>query len=777
MGLLWVVCMGLLVAAVRPQELQNNCIDNTSPPLTVGSTEDAASLATSLECSNGDAFTVEWVGEVVVAETIRVTGGSSLNVAGTGPGAIADGQEFTQLFVVDQGSRLHLSDIIVTNGNASAGGAIFANQSSVSFSGNVSFISNSAHEGGGAIYALESTVSWEGRGMEFVFNSASPWDTYSSFGGAIFARYSAVSWDGDSTIFSSNSAGSGGAIYVGISSNVSWNGDGTQFVSNWASREGGAICAGEHTDTTEGAESTSSVSWGGDGTQFRFNSAGISGGGAINAVHSSTLSWEGNGTEFSFNSAGSGFGGAINGAYLTMSWVGGGTQFNHNIAYVGGAINAYESTVSWDGDGSQFKNNSAKSSGGAINMVETNMSWHGDDTKFISNRAGLEEEDARFGGGGAIYVTVYTSGLSSGSFNYTSTVFWDGDRTHFVNNSGGSGGAISAAVIETSASEPETETILVSWDGDGTEFVSNSAELGGGAIYAESGTGTIAVFWDGDETLFLNNSAAGGGAIYAYGSSVSWEGYDTLLMNNFAYEADGGAIYAHESNVSWDGNGTVFQNNSADEGNGGSIFSESSSKVSWYGDDTEHNYNSAGRDGGAIYVLFSDLSWGGTTVFRGNMAGEGGGALAIVEFGEDQTEESTFADATFIENRATDGGALYSSNVFALHFLNATFHANSAVADGGAVAAYETGSEAYPITFSSSVFSENRATGNGGAVETVSGRHMFRFCDFEGNSAGETKQTEGFQGCFTFPKLALSRPSVNKTHLETTSRCQMSAEP
>ncbi|CAM9698593.1 unnamed protein product, partial [Pylaiella littoralis] len=97
------VCVGLLAAVAQTQELQNCSVDTT--PLTVGSTEDADTLADSLECSNGDAFAVEWVGEVfVAATTIRVTSGTSLNIAGAGPGAIADGRDITQLFYVDEGS-------------------------------------------------------------------------------------------------------------------------------------------------------------------------------------------------------------------------------------------------------------------------------------------------------------------------------------------------------------------------------------------------------------------------------------------------------------------------------------------------------------------------------------------------------------------------------------------------------------------------------------------------------------------------------------------------
>ncbi|CAN0237623.1 unnamed protein product [Ectocarpus sp. 8 AP-2014] len=214
MGLFQVLCVMAVVA--RSQELQNFSVGTS--PFTVGSTEDAATLAMSIQCSNGD-FSVQWVEEVFVVETIYVTDGTSLIITGVGPEAIADGGDSTQLFVADRGSNLHLSDVILTNGNAFDGGAIHANQSSVSFGGNTIFSSNSATEGGGAIYAYDSRVSWDGDGIQFNSNHAG------EDGGAIYAVESTVSWDGDDTYFYSNFAdNTGGAIYA-YESTASWDGD------------------------------------------------------------------------------------------------------------------------------------------------------------------------------------------------------------------------------------------------------------------------------------------------------------------------------------------------------------------------------------------------------------------------------------------------------------------------------------------------------------------------------------------------------------------------
>ncbi|CAN0185940.1 unnamed protein product, partial [Ectocarpus sp. 13 AM-2016] len=95
-----VVCMFILMVVARTQELQSCSVD--AVPSTISSTQDADTLATSiLACPNGSFF-VEWVGEIFVAETIHVTDGTSLNITGSGSGAIADGRDATQLFIVDR---------------------------------------------------------------------------------------------------------------------------------------------------------------------------------------------------------------------------------------------------------------------------------------------------------------------------------------------------------------------------------------------------------------------------------------------------------------------------------------------------------------------------------------------------------------------------------------------------------------------------------------------------------------------------------------------------
>ena len=363
-----VAYIGLLAAIARAQ-----CVVDTSLP--VASTEDASTLAASLEsCSNGD-FTVQWTGEVLVAETIRVTGGTSLNITGDGPGAVADGGGNTQLFVVEEGSSLHLQDMTLSDGNASTsgGGAISAHESSVSFGGITSFLYNSA-DTGGAIHVDNSTVLWAGDDTQFISNSAND-------GGAIYAvSFSSVSWDGDDTLFVNNTAFSDGGAIHADTSHVDWYGNGAQFLSNSAGQDGGAVFSTE----SSWLDQDSRVLWDANGTQFVSNTAGRDGG-AIALVGSSVYLW-GDGTLFSSNSAGVD-GGAI-GGYASYLDTRAETNFSHNRAgFNGGAISLDsqdDSTIFFRGG--TFFNNSADS-GGAVYVLSFLVGLKFTNFTFRSNSA------------------------------------------------------------------------------------------------------------------------------------------------------------------------------------------------------------------------------------------------------------------------------------------------------------------------------------------------------------------------------------------------------
>eukprot|EP00903_Cladosiphon_okamuranus_P018351 g16883.t1 len=726
--MLQMACICLLTIFARAQELQDcSVVDN---PFTVGSTEDASTLAASLRCSTGD-FDVQWVGEVFVAETIHVTSGTSLTITGSGRDAIVDGRAATQLFVVDRGSSLHFSDMTFAHGNASFGGAINALEASVSFSGNASFISNAASVDGGAIFANRSTIFWDGDRTRFMLNSAG------DDGGAIYSYESNVSWDGDGTQFISNFAGGddGGAI-AGFFSVLSWNGDATEFSNNSASGDGGAIYTWEST-----------VSWDGDGTQFNSNSAGGAGG-AISLVESSTVSWDGDGTRFSSNSAAED-GGAVYAQYSNVSWDGDGTFFSFNSAVgdsivttsgVGGAIYAAESSnVSWDGDGTEFSSNFANSRGGVVFAGESNVFWNGNDTLFTSNSGSTAgviyafHSFVSWNGVGTQIVSNSASNSAGAFYAYRSFVIWHGDGTKFVSNT--AGGVAGAIYVHISSA--------VSWNGDGTQFIRNSAGEDGGAIHAFTGS---TVSWNGDNTQFISNFANStnhGGAISLVEfSAVFWDGDGTQFSSNVA-GYNGGAISADYSTVSWDGDGTQFRNNSGSRG--GAIFASDYSDVLWGGNGTEFSFNSARSDGGAIEAWRSNLTWDGDgTQFSSNVALSGGGAIhafsAYLSLNGDDIQFSSNSagnagsaistsssilswngdGANFSSNSAIEsvGGAMsWRASIVSWNGDGAEFTSNSAVT-GGALNVYSSTELSW--NGDGTVFSFNSANESGGAIAAAS---------------------------------------------------------
>ncbi|CAM9749701.1 unnamed protein product [Ectocarpus sp. 4 AP-2014] len=623
MGLFQVVCLGLLAVSAWTQDLRQDCSAATNP-VTVSNTQDASALAASLNCSNGD-FDVEWVGEVFVEDTIRVTLSTSLTIIGAGPGAIANGGYTAQLFELNGGAILHLSDMTLTNGyapltggNYSSGGAISASQSSVLLGGNMSFISNSA-DYGGAIYLEASTLSSVGDDNQFISNNAG------DDGGAIYVTGgSTVSWVGDGTEFVSNNAsGSGGAVRTGDSA-LSWNGDGTMFISNSAGDNAGAIRA------TDGSK----VFWDGDNTLFHNNSAGLDGG-AIVVTDGSNVSWDGDGTMFSDNSAMDDAGAIRADDDSTVTFVGDDTQFiSNNGGDQGGAIYVIGgSTVSWVGDGTEFVSNAAITGGALLVYGDSKVSWVGDGTEFVSNS-----------------VSEYGGAIAA---SHGAEITWHGDGTLFLNNSGlfirdigigyaARGGAIAA--IDTA----------LSWVGDGTQFTSNFADGDGGAIWAAGGS---SVSWTGDGTNFSFNDASGGGAVAADdGTSVSWIGDGTLFVSNSASVYGGAISVKNASTLSWIGgaNGTKF-------------FS-----------------NHASSSGGGLYAIDASTSvvWDGPTTWRKNTADYSGGALYLVSISPSSTP---YIGGLFIENYAGVGGAVFMSSCLRVNFTDFVFESNWASGTGGAV--------------------------------------------------------------------------------------------
>ena len=247
-------------------------------------------------------------------------------------------------------------------------------------------------------------------------------------------------------------------------------------------------------------------------------------------------------------------------------------------------------------------------------------------------------------------------------------------------------------------------------------FVNNTATQGGAMSIGQS----VANFYG--NTSFVNNTAIQGGAI-TFNQSVTHFRGNILFVNNTAFTSNfyplalGGAIYCENSVLSFSSS-VIFQHNQAVAiywgAKGGGILAEQNSVLKFEtSSSVAFTKNSAMFWGGAISISESELKIHGKTLFEGNFARFGGGALRgevnsrifcssrgekiVFQSNHVGDEKLTFGGAIFTQsshlvlegiiferNMAKNGGAI-SSEGFILHISTCDFHNNTSSLSGGAV--------------------------------------------------------------------------------------------
>ncbi len=279
------------------------------------------------------------------------------------------------------------------------------------------------------------------------------------------------------------------------------------------------------------------------------------------------------------------------------------------------------------------------------------------------------------------------------------------ENSKFANNTGGKGGAISA----TSFSSLRLSK---------SEFHHNVAQYGG-AVFAENFT-----FVSIANSVFLNNSAqAHGGALYVrYQQQKDGSFNPSSVTQNNTKEKDTKRDFNVQAEDTNQIDNCIFSANSARYG--GALLGNRI-KVDIISTTLEHNTatNHSGSGGGALYLVFSDVTITDSR-FASNEADAVGGGI------HSAGNQMTIRSSLFTENRAADsllsrGGAIVSSDVI-FTVINGTFRRNRAAFNGGAVLADRTSIER-------SVFVENSAGVAGGALSCGAG-HITRSL-FTNNSA------------------------------------------
>ncbi|MCB9766098.1 MAG: right-handed parallel beta-helix repeat-containing protein [Alphaproteobacteria bacterium] len=254
-----------------------------------------------------------------------------------------------------------------------------------------------------------------------------------------------------------------------------------------------------------------------------------------------------------------------------------------------------------------------------------------------------------------------------------------------------------------------------------SEVTGNTAGDSGGGLAVENALRNGTVFRG---TLSGNTAGGAGGGVYAWGADLELRG--TLADNTVALSTtsgagvyfgdgdlslvnldisghsayDGGAIYASGTSGSVTASGGVWSDNSASN-DGGVLHSQMSATLT----DLELNDNTAGGDGGAVFLDEAWLWLEDSTLLR-NEAAQDGGAVMVYK-AEVNAKQCDFRNNTAGRN----GGGLHHLAVGAggshATFNRNTFRRNSAGTNGGGAGT----DAAKDVTSKYNTFEENSPSG------------------------------------------------------------------
>ena len=234
-------------------------------------------------------------------------------------------------------------------------------------------------------------------------------------------------------------------------------------------------------------------------------------------------------------------------------------------------------------------------------------------------------------------------------------------------------------------------------------------QVGGAAIILDSGKLDIydSEFTNNEVSIFEKDNEA----------SISGRGgviysFGALNVYNSAFKNNkatkGGAIYNYrETHL----NNTIFEGNTASTV-GGAIYVPSSTVAYVYSDNTRFIQNSA-TDGGAIYSYGTcDLK---NTLFTLNMSTTGYGGAVYISGKKTSKKSLETSNVTFIQNKSTKaGGAVYVDSDAVVSFVSDKYEGNQATNSHGGAIYIKSGAIA---SIDGATFTDNKAlAGHGGAI-------------------------------------------------------------
>ena len=452
-----------------------------------------------------------FVNGVIINKNIRIDG----------KGHTIDAKNLGRIFKIDLGVAVTLTNVTLTNGNATVGGAIynFDNLDLVY----VNFVNNTAKYGGAIMnygYGLvlddstftNNTAKIGGAIYNsddcFVVGNSTFTNNTAKIGGAIY-NYGIGFVVGNST-FANNTAEDAGAVYNEGDNSVVGN---STFVNNTATSIGGAIINNGKLVV--------------DNSAFEDNAANYYGGAIFNRDDLQVTNSAFDGNDILVRNIRA-MDNVDHGGAAIYNWKNGKldiskSNFTNNIKnykngnlLVGAVATIGDATIS----DSYFVNNSGRW-GGALSVMggESSSATNFidiDGTKFVNNSALY---------GGAMFVWGSNYSISNSVFDNNSA-FGKGNMTPNNNNGG--------ALVVTQGNIPISGTIINS------NFTNNKAQYGGAAWINE---GTV----DISNSNFINNTAtveAGAIGFEPAYTKITATVYGTNFINNTA-GVDGGAIYSN----------------------------------------------------------------------------------------------------------------------------------------------------------------------------------------------------------------------------------------
>lgn len=520
------------------------------------------------------------------------------NVTINGPGAnqmAISGDKRSRIFFVDIGARAHLEGLMLRDGKASDGGAIY-DLGALTVT-NSTLVSNSVTGAGGGIYSYAAPLTVHG--SDFRYNSAS------SSGGGIHTEIGVLEMI-DADFLNNSTSMVGGAVH-NLDSTLRIT-DST-FISNTA-MFGGGIMSGGITGTLTLTGSTFT------GNRASFSGGGVTNGGTFTATN----------TTFSENSADFFGGGAIyNGGIVRAdgcTFAGNRTATSGGAVYNGGWITLAGCALTANaatGNGGGIYN------GGALTVTSSSIVSC---TAYLGGGLYNDRGAARVNGSTFATNTALSNGGGIGNNHISATL-------SIVASSLISNGA------QTSGGGLHNNRSLASIAG--STIAGNIAAVDGGGIANISGTVNILT-----STLITNVAQGAGGGVAIYDGHLSIT--DSILSNNVA--SLGGAI-SNDTAVATVTHSSILSNTATSAGGG--VNNEDSGVATVSHSTLSHN--TAPNGGGAMNDRSATLNVADSTLSSNN-ATQSGGAIANAGASTLHVDHSTLADngaigGGGIENQAT----------------------------------------------------------------------------------------------------------------------------